>query len=441
MDNKTYLGLSRRSWLRGAVGGSIAARWLHDAIAHAEGEGPARRFLMIQRPNGTVPDQWISKGAPGPILKPFESVWSHAVALQGVDSPIAVNNHENGILGLMTGAAVGPTLRYADDYRSTGASIDQIMVKASQPLSSRPIPSLQLACRDLEGGEIYLPNATLSYSAAQTPLYPVFNPHDVYLRLFGRMSPISPDALRRERARRKSALDFARTDLVRTRQQFPTDLKSDLDLYEHAIRELEQGLDSVPMNACRPPVPPGALDPAGDYRALELMGATQFKLVVASFVCDLTRVVTFQWAAGNSSTNFKPLGTANHHATTHQGDSGSRSVSAAIDKWFSEKTAGFISQLATTEVSGGQRLIDSTLVWYVNEISDGLVHSGTDYPFVVFGGNAVGLKQRGRILDVRTKGKTINDVWLSVADALGVDRPAFSTPASGGIERLIAPKT
>jgi len=71
------------------------------------------------------------------------------------------------------------------------------------------------------------------------------------------------------------------------------------------------------------------------------------------------------------------------------------------------------------------------LVWYLSEVSEGWNHSHTDYPFVLFGGDGVGLTDRGRVLDVTGQGKTANDVWSSVAERFGVTLDPFDTEHSG----------
>src|SRR4029079_15529270 len=132
----------------------------------------------------------------------------------------------------------------------------------------------------------------------------------------------------------------------------------------------EQAMDAggMPMSpACAPPAL-GTDKPGGDYVNTGKVGAMQLKLVVAAFVCDLTRVVTFQWATGASNLAFNPVGTGNHHSTSH---ANSRGPLSAVDKWCWEETAPFIQQLVDTSDPAGGKLIDNTLVWYLNEVSEG----------------------------------------------------------------------
>lgn len=89
----------------------------------------------------------------------------------------------------------------------------------------------------------------------------------------------------------------------------------------------------------------------------------------------------------------------------------------------------------TADETSGGKLIDNTLVWYINECAVGWNHNQEDMPFVLFGGDGVGLKNRGRIADV--SGTTSNDVWLSMAPHFGMPQvTSFETDFTGPIPGL-----
>jgi hypothetical protein len=424
-------GMGRRRFLELCAGSAALAHWLSSAIVRAQGASPAQRLMILHRPNGSIAEDWIRGGQPGPILEPFSSsasVWPYALALKGVDVKPSGNppqGHESGIVTLMTGAALGATQRTNDDYRSTAQSLDQTLLDRSSALSAAPIPSVQLAAHGSQDGGNEVPNTTLSYSGPAMPLYPSLRPDEVYRRVFGDAlmpgggSSANDQALAAARLRRRSVLDFVRGDLGRVRAQFPAEARAELDAHEEAIRELERGLEAPATPAvCASPEIEAALDgQTGDYLHMERVGAAQLKLVTGAFQCDLTRVVTFMWGTGASLVSFEELGTNNHHSTSHNNE---RAKLSQVDRWFSERTAPFIEALVATRDAAGKPLIDSTLVWYLSEVSEGWNHSHTDYPFVLFGGDGVGLTDRGRVLDVTGQGKTSNDVWSSVAERFGV---------------------
>jgi hypothetical protein len=433
----------------GAAGGSaLLAYWMRSAVARAEGEPGPKRLVIIHRPNGTIAEDWVRGGARGPILEPFAPVWDRAVVLKGIDvrpsNGTTGGSHEAGLVTIMTGGALGATYRTNDDFRSTAPSLDQRLAKQSPLLKGRPIESLQLGSHGAQDGGNEIPNTTLSYRGAADPMYPELDPSKVLSRISalimpGGANPNNDAAIARARARRKSVLDFVRGDLNRVRSAFPASMKADLDVQEAAIRELEQGLGGGMMpgavSACTAPSALSGAKAGGNYQNTEKVAADHFKLIVAAFVCDLTRVVTFQWATGASLLAFGDLGTNNHHSTSHANQ---RGVLSSVDRWYSEKTSAFIQQLANTADVGGGKLLDNTLVWYINEISEGWSHSFNDFPFVLFGGDGVGLKDRGRILNVSGQGKTSNDVWTSFAPVFQTTLGGYATKASGPIAGLFA---
>lgn len=433
----------RRRFLQLAGGSLALAYWLRSATGRAQGAGPAKRLMVLHRPNGSIAEDWIREGQPGPLLEPFAGVWPYALALKGVNvrpsNGTTGGSHEAGLVTLMTGAKLGPIDRTNDDFRSTAESLDQTLLKRSAALAAAPIKSVQLAAHGRQDGGNEVPNTALSYSGPAMPMYPTLAPEDVYQRLFGAglmpsgANEAAQQALLAARMRKRSVLDFLRADLKRVRDQFPASFRPELDVHEEAIREVERGLDAAAGEApatptCTAPQLGAGLDgEGGDYLNMERVGAAQLKLVTAAFGCDLTRVVTFMWATGASAVSFGNFATNNHHSTSHANE---RSKLSSVERWFSQKTAAFISELATTPDVGGGKLLDNTLVFYINEVAEGWNHSFDDYPFVLFGGDGVGLEDRGRVLDVSGRGKTSNDVWSAIAPLFGATLTEFGTTHS-----------
>jgi hypothetical protein len=448
----------RRDFLRVAGGSAVLSHWLSGAVARAQGGGRPKRLLVLMRPNGSVAEDWIRGGQRGPIMEPFAPVWANTVAIKGVNvrpsNGKTGGSHEAGLVTIMTGAKLGATYRTNDDFRSTAESLDQTLAKASAVLGAAPVRSVQLGAHGRQDGGNEIPNVTMSYAGAAMPLYPTLDPADGYKRLFGDVMPGgttaggNQDALIRARRRRRSVLDFVKQDLARTRGQFPAGYRDELDQHEGAIREIERSLDigitpsggapapaGMPAGGCaRPALEPG-LVVGGDFMSVARVGALHLKILAAAFSCDVTRVATFQWATGASGVSFGPMGSTNHHSTSHRN---TRPVLSVIDKWYSERTLPFIQQLIDTPDAGGGRLIDNTLVFYVNEVSEGWNHSFNDYPFLLFGGDGVGLKDRGRIVDVSGQNKTSNDIWTALAPVYGATLGPFGTMSGGTISGLLA---
>jgi hypothetical protein len=431
-----------RRWFLKMAGGSVAlAHWLRNGVAQAAGAGPPKRLMVLHRPNGTIREDWLRNGQRGPILEPFAPVWSHAVALKGMDIKYGANGdgdpHGAVLVTVMTASNMSSQIPPgSDDGRwNTKESLDQTWSRQSPMLNAAPIKSVQVGANGEMEGLQEPQNRTMSYSGAEQPLYPVVSPYDVYQRLFG--STMVPDntALLKLRSRRESVLAFVKGDLGRVRKQFPASTRPSLDAHEEAIVELEASLGAPPPPIqCVKPTVPGGL-PVGDLNADKVLQVANahFAILRAAFICDFTRVVTFMWGPGASATGFPQFGIGNHHGTSH---SNNRAPLSSADKWYSEKTMPFIKSLIDTPDPAGGQLIDNTLVWYINENAEGVNHAITDMPFVLFGGDGVGLKNRGRVVDV--SGKTSTDIWHSIAPVYGMPAATYQAPSTGPIAGLFS---
>ncbi len=438
--NARFSRHSRRSFLELCGGSAALAMWLQSAVARAQnGTGQTKRLMILHRPNGSIQQDWLSNGQPGPILKPFAKVWPSAVALKGVNvrpGGAFGAGHEAGLVTLMTGEKVGAVYKTNDDYRTTAASLDFKLRNQSPVLSAKR--ALHLAANGSQDGGNEIPNTALSYSAAAAPTYPTLKPDDVYNDLFAGMvmpgADTSGAAL--AKARQKSVLDFIKGDLTRVQKKFPSAFRNELDVHTNAIREMEDALaQPTPQQGCAAPAKSNGYSASATADNVAAVGKQHLALVTAAFACDFVRTVTFMWGTGASLTNFQSLGTSNHHSTSHGNDNATLSK---VDQWYSEQTAPFIQKLVDTADVGGSKLIDNTLVWYISEVSRGVNHSFDDYPFVLFGGDGVGLKTRERVLDVSKDGRTSNDVWTSLAPSFGGSLTSFGTSFTSAIPGLFS---
>lgn len=441
IGSDSFFARHDRRWFLKVAGGSLAlAHWLRNGIASAATGAQPKRLMILHRPNGSIAEDWIRNGARGPILEPFAPVWSHAVALKGMDVKPGANSqdadpHGSGLTTIMTASNLSPEIPPgSDDGRwNTRESLDQLWSRQSPYLNVAPVKSVQAGANGEMQGLQEPQNRTLSYSAAKQPLYPVVSPYDVYQRLFGSTVIPNNDAARKLHSRRESVLSFVRGDLNRVRKQFPASTRPALDAHEAAIVELEEKLGAPPPAiACVKPTVSTGL-PVGNLAADKVLQVANahFAIFKAAFVCDFTRVVTFMWGPGASAASFSQFGINIHHQTSHGTN---RAALSSADKWYSEKTMPFIKSLVDTADPAGGQLIDNTLVWYINEAAEGKSHSHVNMPFVLFGGDGVGLKNRGRIADVT--GTTSTDIWHSIAPVFGLPATTYQTPSTGPISGL-----
>lgn len=447
----------RRTFLKFGGGASALAYWLFRGVQRAEGAPAPKRLVILSRPNGSIAKDWLPNDQRGSILEPFADVWQHVVAFKNlpvmVEESFKGDPHSKGSIALMTGQPRNPErIPNNDNHWNTAASLDQKLARESPVLNGARFRSLQLGAftKGPSGDE---PSRALSFSGPAKPLYPEPDTKQLYARIFGSlMIPVaegevtSPTdvvtAMEKLRRRRESVLSFVMKDLNRVRAQFPSEVRSDLESHETAIREMEKALEAVDdgsgspapipvSNDCRAPTAPDNLPVNPELQDGHIrVGTAQLEILRAVLMCDLSRVVTFMWAGGASEVRFDGK---KHHSVSHSSDTATLSK---IDRIYSQHTAPFIKSLAASiDPATKKPLIDSTLVWYVSEVATG-GHSLSNIPFLMFGGDGVGLKKRGRILDVNAKHST-NDVWTSIAPVFGTSLKSFGNPAFGPIAGLI----
>jgi hypothetical protein len=468
----------RRSFLA-SVGGALGLyAMLRNAEVKAQGMASPARLLVYHHPVGTIRNDWLCSGSGedftlSKILTPFEALKSDMIVLDGLDMSQdgPGGGHEKGTVIMATGC---PT-RYTrsgqseqDDPCADGPSVDQLLLAKSAALQGAPIKSLQALCDDrIDFQEIS--TRCISYDYARksvqtvqggnqqenTPMRPTLKPYDLYRRVFENVMPGGGDpALAAARMAKKSVLDFSLRELARLRTLAPSSSKDVLDAHESAIRALEDELDAmVDPTTCTLPEPPattlqGGIDDGGDHNNYGNESATQadndlhrrvgeahLAVIRAAFACDLTRVVSFQYSPGTNHVAFQGFfpGSPNaiymHHPISHRLNDAQIDAStdrrpevdflSNIEIWYNQITAAFLSSLKTgpyaTDVFGGT-LLDNTIVPYVTEVSRA-THKWTQMPVVVFGGKSVGLRG-GQFLTFQ--GRPHNDMWLSIAQALGV---------------------
>ncbi|MES1183640.1 MAG: DUF1552 domain-containing protein, partial [Myxococcales bacterium] len=134
--------------LRGAGGIAIALPWLEimapERPVRAAGT-PARRFVGVFTPGGTVLDNWRPTGTEtdftlSTILQPLAPVQPHIMVVDGIDMTCAVGEqNQAGLVALLTGSKQTGS---PNDF-AANPSIDQVL--ASRLSANQRLPSLELA--------------------------------------------------------------------------------------------------------------------------------------------------------------------------------------------------------------------------------------------------------------------------------------------------------
>jgi hypothetical protein len=436
--------MRRREFLAG-VGGALGAAMagshlprLAFASSTPNGRAPTR-LLIIHKPCGTVPDQYDCTGGEtdftlSPLLAAYQGLRPRMVILEGLDIRKKDNtpgqDHGNAMVTFMTG---GVTIRADGESTVTAdrASIDYLLAQQDSVVGDAPVRGLQLAA-DIRTHDFF--TSILTYAGRGAPLQPETRPLAVYLRLFGALmdggnTPANQAALAQARKRKHSVLDYSRQSLQRLNQRAGSQDRERLDRHLEAVREMELLLDR--SLAC-----PGTRDLASSVSAIDMsriddlhgvIGRAHLDLVRTAFQCDLTRIATFGWAVGPAYVNLYNLvpGTENlaYHVITHNGSNRAHDETA-INLWYSQQMASFLLSMRDTPDSDGNSLLDNTLVvvWSEMHLSS---HTFDNVPIQLFGG-AGGRLQGNRLLNFG--GRSTNDLWVTIANALGVPMNVFGDP-------------
>ncbi len=449
--------LSRRRFIEAAGGALGFATFARSLEAVAQESMPIKRLLIVQRPVGTVYENWWPEGngpsfTPSRILTKFQDHLDRMIVFRGLNLPSAGSTgggHERGTVLMLTGTRTVELYpgNGGDDPMAEGPSIDQLFLEQSPMLQGPPIASLQLSC-DNRADTPEVSTRHMSYSGPRAPMRPYYQPLDAYMRVFGTLMPGGTtggnmDALARARAQKQSVLDFALADLARLRLLAPVSAREQLDAHEAAIRALETELDADPSDpvACGVAMPPetinvsthqdqGAGTYPGDHTTQERddikhdrIAQLHFAVTKAAFRCDLTRVVTFQFSPGTNHVSFGDLWPPDpstfkiHHTTSHDPDSPDMlEFLTRVEEWYAQRVSTLLTDLNTTQDLSGAPLLDNTLVPYVTEVG-ARYHNWDNMPFLLFGGAGTGLM--GNQL-WRGNGRSSNDLWMACAGVYGL---------------------
>jgi len=401
-----------------------------EAAAFGGTAGPMR-LVVIQTPDGRPPETWVPQGgvedftmAPG--FAPFEPLRNDLVILSGIDIlPRDGEPHCQAFVTMMTGSNGAESV---NNYTAAQTpSFDQVVGLVPAIVGDTPIRTLQLA-GDMTTIDIDISHRYMSWAGPDQPLPGEHRPQAIYQTLFSNfVAPGDSAAAERLMRRRGSVLDLLEDDIGRLSAVAPAAQRPQLDAHLEAIRTLENNLDDLggtALEACVPPAPEGL--PAEDDVAPRYV--SNLDMVRLALSCDLSRVVTF--LSSPSTSNLRHSGwipelmtDAIHHDLSHAAAVPELTL---IGQWYAGHIANFVQALKDIPDGTGS-LLDHTVVLYTSELGYGALHTPANTPTVIFG-SAAGQLQTGRYLDFQASPRSFNDVWVAVANLLGLPWDTFGSP-------------
>jgi hypothetical protein len=436
--------VTRRSILSGLGAGTIALfgkPLVRSAFAAAT---PPRRLLVCCMPNCSIVTKWAPTGGRnvtagtgdatqfqwGFCNEPLEPVRKYVTLVDGLDhKKVGGDPHGSGFIRYSTGG----TIRAGEGAKDPGAgrlpgdgnlpvlpSVDQVFIKKSPILGDPGLAiqsGLQLAI-DTRGRTDGIHFICLSYSADATPqpMPPENTPYKTYARIVelaapGASSPEQQANVMRELAKKRSVLDFLKTDLSRLEARVGNQQRMKLEDHLTALREYEMSLTRQASAGAAPPVKvaPGIDMVAPNSNANYPKIYDQYHdLATLVFQLDLTRVITILYSHGNNAWN-------GLHSTAH---GGSADKLAMGTRQYMDMFAKYVQRLAAVTDFDGTPLIDNTVVTLSSDVSER--HKHENVPYLVVGGKSMGIAG-GRVL--RYPAGASNDVFSSLIKPFQVDIP------------------
>lgn len=429
--------LNRRAFLKEFGLPAAAAPFLFGlpSVTGAVLDPKPRRMVIVFSPNGTIPDaMWPDQAGKietlKPILKPLEAFKHRLSTVKGACNRIRGDGdgHMRGMSCLLTGNELFPGNIQGGGGKpagwAKGISIDQEIANFLQKSGAT-----RTRFGSLEFG-VAVPNRAdtwtrMCYAGPNQPMTPISDPRQMVDKLYGET---------KDKQSLLSIIDGVKDDLSRFSGKLSSEDKQMLERHMQLVAEMQGQLEAADQNDSRNhPVP--EVDPT-----IELVNDNtpqvsriQIDLLVNSLANNMSRVASMQYMRSVGQARMKWLEVEEgHHSLSHEPDDnqGAREKLIKINQWFAGEIAYLAQQLADTPEPGGVggSMLDNTLIVWTNELGKGNNHTLNDIPFVLIGGENMGIKQ-GRAIDF-DQHVTHNRLLMALAKSMGHDLPYF------GLERL-----
>ena len=435
--------LSRRAVLRGSlVGGGLATLPLPRLAAMLNGNGnayaaggPLRRVYGTWFwANGVHPPRWTpsTTGADFKLseqLMPFANLRSKLTVVSGMAVKAGKAGPHLYHAGALTGSAGGA------NKNADMPSIDQLI--ANKIGADTPFKSLEVGvckARPTNTAPLYY---HVSWRGANAPNPAEFDPHAVFMRLFGagspgaglgnKAAPAGPDPRAAGlSAVRKSVLDNISEDARQLAVRLGGEDRQRLERHLEGIRSLEKrlGQGAVGGAGCQP-VADSGLGPDSKNEAPPELNRVMADLVVAALSCDLTRVFTFQFGYAGSHLYFRNLGPAlskDFHTQICHAEGGDQpnfntGVLYTMGCW------AYLLEAMDKVQEGQGSLLDNAMVYGSTCVAWGKAHSSVQWPVMIFGRGGGVLK--GNFHHAAPSEDNVAKVALTIGNAFGLGLTEF----------------
>lgn len=427
---------TRRTFLT-ALGGTLALPLFEARVSRGQDVTAPRRIVLFYTANGTNPADWFPATTSdprsftlAPIHAPLAAHQSRLVLVDGVNSTVAqdpANNggpHQRGIGSLFTGELLQEG-EFKDGCGSlagwaNGPSIDQVVAQLVG--YETPFSSLELGVRSFESDV----QGRISYAAAGQPLPPINDPTELYRRLFFRGAPVDAgDPMSRD----ASIVSAAKSQFALLQRKVSAADRDKLDQHLSLVTDLERRLGlagTIDTSSCPSIQQPEPLEPDSE-ETMPRVSREHLDLLAVALACDLTRAASVQYSTGFNRIRYPWVDSSREgHALSHAGNSDTAAWAELTRRqvWHAGELAYFMDRLASIPEGEGT-LLDSTLIVWGSDVSQGNSHSLDRMPYLLAGG-AQGALRMGQALTY--SGASSNDLLLTLLRSFGYEGATFGHP-------------
>lgn len=443
--SKNRINLSRRTFLRGVLGGSALALAVPTTLevmlnshgtAYADGTSLPQRFVLWYWGNGVVTNKWLPSGTGtgytlSPALQPFANVKDYLSVVSGLAMPFCSWAHYTGAGLLLTGdnpdglgtVVGGPARR---------ESFDQTIAK--EVSGSTPFKSVQvgIAYYSHGGTSSNLMIDSVSHSGPGSALRAEQDPSAVFERLFGgNFTPPSPGTTTNAPVARDVArgrmLDAVKQDATRLRARLGKGDQDRLDAHLSAIADLQRRLTPTAHAVaaeCRKP-------DLGNFSTYSEKTNVMNEVIRLALACDLTRVVSYMFSSPASHREYPEVNiNSSFHADVCHQEPAPQTVYETGVKYFMERFASLLDAFKNTPEGTGN-MLDNICAMGTSCIAtqtEGGAHSVFDWP-ILFAGRAGGKLRPGMHYRSTSNGSATM-ASLTAMRAMGLTNAGFGYDAA-----------
>jgi len=381
----------------------------------AKAAKPPKRVAFFYTPNGVAQQAWHPKElghnfALSPTLKPLEKVRQKISLFTNLDRVKVAGTDGHAQAGACYLSTAAP-----DELSPAGyplkRTIDQVIADVAG--ESTAFRSLELSCNSFTDNResVYFDN--ISWYGHGHVARSIKDPRKVFQRLFNVQ----------EHQANASVLDLVMADAKDLQTKLGRLDRHKLDEYMDSVRTVEQQIERITKRQ----VDIRDLDIEQPEKLWTTMRRDEYiqvmgDLMILALQTDLTRVSTLMVAPERWDTPLmfedvfdKPI---RHHGWTHnQKNQQVLHDLEKLDRFHMKQYARLVAKMDAIQEGEGT-LLGNMMFTYGSGLSSGMLHVYTDLPTVI-AGSAGGLLKTNRH-DQHAKGTPIANLWLSMANLMGV---------------------